>query len=347
MDQVKKIKVVHSLGYNPWYNLALEEKMLNNIGRGEVILYLWQNEHTVVIGRNQNAWKECRCRKLEDEDGGYLARRLSGGGAVFHDLGNLNFTFIMDRELYDLDQQLEVILEAVKRTGIDARFSGRNDLIADGRKFSGNAFYFTTQSAYHHGTILLDTDFSHMLDYLQVSEDKIKSKGVDSVRSRVVNLRELKPELKLDTIKTYLKESFHQIYGPQLEIEEEKYKPANRDDLKEIYEKYSSWDWRYGRSPDFDIELKNRFDWGGIEIGLTLQEGVIKDINIYSDAMDVELIDDIKEILKGTFFRREDIIEKAAKLREKESNFKYTDNVDYSRNKIVNDLQQWFAEKEI
>ncbi|MFW5787881.1 MAG: lipoate protein ligase C-terminal domain-containing protein, partial [Halanaerobiales bacterium] len=137
------------------------------------------------------------------------------------------------------------------------------------------------------------------------------------------------------------------IYGPQLEIEEEKYKPANRDDLKEIYEKYSSWDWRYGRSPDFDIELKNRFDWGGIEIGLTLQEGVIKDINIYSDAMDVELIDDIKEILKGTFFRREDIIEKAAKLREKESNFKYTDNVDYSRNKIVNDLQQWFAEKEI
>jgi len=178
-DNLDKLRIFYSEEYNPWYNLALEEYLIDRVEEDEIILYLWQNEHTVVIGRNQNAWKECRCSKLEERDGGYLARRLSGGGAVYHDLGNLNFTFLMERDDYDLHKQLSVILDAVKKLGIEAEFSGRNDLTAQGKKFSGNAFYFGTDKAYHHGTILYDTEIEPLLEYLSVSSEKIKTKGIE------------------------------------------------------------------------------------------------------------------------------------------------------------------------
>mgnify|MGYP006291837759 FL=1 len=117
-DLKEKLTIIHSKEYNPWYNLALEEYLFNNLDENEIILYLWQNDHTVVIGRNQNAWQECRCSLLEEEDGGFLARRLSGGGAVYHDLGNLNFTFILKKNKYDVEKQLAVILKAARGLGI-------------------------------------------------------------------------------------------------------------------------------------------------------------------------------------------------------------------------------------
>ena len=128
-------RIIKSLSHDPWVNLAIEEHLLEQVTEDEVILYLWQNENTVVIGRNQNAWKECKHLDLERE-GGKLARRLSGGGAVYHDLGNLNFTFIMNKKHYDLSKQLTVILQAVKKLGIKAEFSGRNDLVIEEKQFS-------------------------------------------------------------------------------------------------------------------------------------------------------------------------------------------------------------------
>ena len=145
----------------PYRNLAMEEYMTNHVPDGTCILFLWQNRHTVVIGRNQNCWKECRVNFLEEE-GGYLVRRLSGGGAVFHDLGNLNFTFIVRKPDYDVDRQLQVILEAVRRLGIQAEKTGRNDITVEGRKFSGNAFYQTGDCCYHHGTLLVHADKENM-----------------------------------------------------------------------------------------------------------------------------------------------------------------------------------------
>lgn len=161
---------------DPWYNLAVEEILLDTVRDG-FILYLWQNRDTVVIGKNQNPWKECRVRMLE-KDGGYLARRLSGGGAVFHDLGNLNFTFLMNRSDYDLEKQVNVILTAVRSLGIPAEKNGRNDLVINGRKFSGNAFCFRKNSAYHHGTILVSSSLEKMTKYLQVPEEKSDPKGL-------------------------------------------------------------------------------------------------------------------------------------------------------------------------
>ena len=209
---IERIALYESSGYDPHRNLAIEQHLLEQVKPGQCILYLWQNQNTVVIGRNQNAWKECRTSLLEEE-GGHLARRLSGGGAVFHDLGNLNFTFLVSRADYDLDRQFSVIQEAVRSFGIPAEKSGRNDVLSAGRKFSGNAFYRNGTQAYHHGTLLVDVDMQKMGRYLNPSKAKLQSKGVDSVRSRVVNLKEMNPEVTIESLKAAMGQAFSKVYS--------------------------------------------------------------------------------------------------------------------------------------
>lgn len=289
-------RIVRSASFDPWYNLALEEYLLRNVGRGQVILYLWQNQGTVVIGRNQNAWRQCRCQELE-EDGKKLARRLSGGGAVFHDLGNLNFTFIMERRHYNLQRQLEVILQAVRKNEIPAEFSGRNDLIVQGRKFSGNAFYFEEKGAYHHGTLLIDVNFSDMTRYLQVSQAKLRSKAIESVQSRVVNLHSLNPDITIGTMAKSVTTAFVEIYGGEELVEV--FAPDVLP-LAGLYQRYASWEWRYGETPKFDLELETRFQWGEIHVGFSLRKAVITQAKIYSDAMNPQLIEEMATTLIGT-----------------------------------------------
>lgn len=325
-----KTKIVVSTSVDPYYNLSLEEYLLNNVEEDEVILYLWQNANTVVIGRNQNPWKECKCKELELNDG-KIARRLSGGGAVYHDLGNLNFTFVASGALYNLEKQLKVILKAAQKEGINAQFSGRNDIEVSGKKFSGNAFYFTKTSAYHHGAILIDTDISKLGTYLQVSKEKIQSKGIDSVQARVVNLRSLKEAITVESFKIRLKESFKEIYGGNSEeyiLNEEIFK------LHELYNKYSSWGWIYGESPSFDISFKNRFTWGDIEIGLTLKKAYIQKAVIYSDALNSSLILRLGEILEGINFDISKICEKIRCL-----------STEFDEDEIINDIYNWMESK--
>jgi len=311
--------------------LALEEYLFRHVEKNQVIHFLWQNQNTVVIGRNQNAWKECRCTQLE-LDGGKLARRLSGGGAVFHDLGNLNFTFIMDRALYDLKKQLKVILEAVKKHEINAEFTGRNDLSVDGRKFSGNAFYFEQDKAYHHGTILIDVDIHMLSAYLQVSKEKIASKGVDSVQARVGNLSSFQPDITIETMKAALMQSFQDLYGEITDspifVSESTY------DLQKLYQKYSSWEWLYGKTPSFDIILETRFPWGGIELGLSLKKGVIEEANIYSDAMNSFLIGQIALVLTHQSFQVDSMVRAISQL----------EGVTEDK-MIINDLVTWLSSK--
>ena len=166
---------------DPYINLATEEYLTFNAKEQEIILFLWQNAHTVVIGRNQNPWKECRVEAIKKDDC-RLARRISGGGAVYHDLGNLNFTFIAREGLYDIAKQTDVILKACRLLGIDAEKNGRNDLTIDGMKFSGHAYFQSGSYCYHHGTIMMDVRTEDMAKYLNVSKAKLKSKGVDSVQ---------------------------------------------------------------------------------------------------------------------------------------------------------------------
>jgi lipoate-protein ligase A len=293
--------IYKSNSFDPWRNLAIEELLLDTVRENQYILYLWQNRDTIVIGKNQNPWKECRAGMLE-QDGGYLARRLSGGGTVFHDLGNLNFTFLMNRDHYDLAKQAGIILTAVRNLGIPAEMSGRNDLTVAGRKFSGNAFCFRKNNAYHHGTILVASDFDKMTKYLQVPEDKIRSKGIESVRSRVVNLSEYIPSLKVDTLVDELCYEFTKAYRERHTEYQETVKSIaslDRAVIQELYQKYSSWEWRYGETLQFDLEIATRFPWGGLEIGLKLEKGIIAEAAVYSDAMDEEFIGMLPSLLKG------------------------------------------------
>ncbi len=326
-----KTTIFRSTQYNPWYNLALEEHLLKNVVDDDhVILYLWQNQHTVVIGRNQNAWKQCRCKELEDS-GGKLARRLSGGGAVYHDLGNMNFTFLMPRRHYDLERQLQVLLQAVKEQGIDAKFAGRNDLVADGRKFSGNAFYFEENRCYHHGTLLVDVNFDDMTKYLQVSSAKMRSKAVESVKARVVNLRELSPGLTIEGIADSVAGAFIDVYGGEKEIIDAD--PSSMG-LEDKYDHYASWEWRYGKTPKFDVEFSTRFDWGEIDMGLSLQKGHIKEATIWSDAMNPQLIEQMASQLAGVPLRPDDVTSRLAQLGQDEKD-----------REVVDQFTVWFREQ--
>jgi len=300
----------------PYKNIAMEEYLLLNVEKGECILYLWQNRRTVVIGVNQNPWKECHVKELE-EDEGFLARRLSGGGAVFHDLGNLNFTFLVREEDYNLEKQLEVIIRAMAKFGIHAERSGRNDILTDGKKFSGNAFYNSRGHCYHHGTLLVDVDMANLSRYLNVSYAKLQSKGVDSVRSRVINLKELAPEMTIETLEKALVEAFGEVYGGVPErLSEQR---LNHEELERGAERFASWEWRLGRKLPFTAEYNNRFEWGDLTLQFCVEGGVIEDAVAYSDGMETGFINAMGGALKGVLFSSSEINKRIRLLAESES----------------------------
>lgn len=296
---INKLRYLITNETDPYKNLALEEYLLHNVSEDECILYLWQNEKTVVIGRNQNPWKECRIKELK-EARGKMVRRLSGGGAVYHDLGNLNFTFLITKENYNVDKQLEVIIRAVSNLGINAVKSGRNDITVGGKKFSGNAFYSMGNKCYHHGTILFDVDMESLSKYLNVSKTKLVSKGVDSVKSRVTNLKDYRPDLTLDELKSELIDAFGKIYGLEPEKMDVNLLPAY--ELKERAEKFASWEWNFGRKIEFSDSLYRKFEWGEILIHMVVTGGIIKDCLAYSDALETELFEAIPKALMGCKF---------------------------------------------
>lgn len=296
---ITQLRIFEGTGFDPHENLAIEKHLMDITPKGRCVLYLWQNQNTVVIGRNQNAWLECRTSLLEEE-GGRLARRLSGGGAVFHDLGNLNFTFIMPKEDYDLDRQIAVIQRACALAGITAEKSGRNDLLAEGRKFSGNAFYQNATHAYHHGTLMVDVDKDKLGRYLSPPKAKLDAKGVASVRSRVVNLKELATGLTIDLMKQYMVKAFAEVY-----CGEARPLTLTDSDLAEIAalrETYGSWEYLYGAPLPFSFECESHFSWGHIQLQLDAKNGVITRIKAFSDSMDWTLPEAIEKALLGCRF---------------------------------------------
>lgn len=280
-----------------WQNLATDEWFLDHLSPEDMILYFYTNENAVIIGKNQNPWKECDLAAME-ADGVQFVRRITGGGAVYHDRGNLNFSFIVGEKRYDVEKQLQVILQAVRSFGIPCDFSGRNDLLAGGRKFSGNAFCKRGQICQHHGTLLLNANLSKLQNYLRPDPRKLQAKGVSSVRSRVCNLTEFAP-VTAEAMVAAIRKAFCQVYGA---VEDFVPTPESLAAMLLYREKQASWDWRLGKTPGFDLELDTRFPWGGVQLLLTAKNSIVTDAVIYSDAMDPELPEDVKTRLTGCRF---------------------------------------------
>lgn len=301
-------------GTDPYENLALEDALLRAVPEGGLLLYLWQNAHTVVIGKNQNCFAECDLPLLEAE-GGRLARRASGGGAVYHDLGNLNFTFLACDGSYDVSRQLEIILRALRSLGIPAGRTGRNDIAAGERKISGNAFRSTGGRSCHHGTLLWNVDLEKLSRYLRPSAAKLAAKGVPSVRSRVGNLTDFVPALTLDALRSRLIQSLAGVYGSSPEPFPMELVDFAR--LRETQELYSSPGWLYGRvspaaqpedtrhpsdilhPPDTPRRFVRRFHWGDIDLRLTTARGRVERAEVFSDALDADRIARIPALLMG------------------------------------------------
>lgn len=298
------LRIILTDSTNPYNNLAAEEYLTFTAQEGTVILYLWQNAHTIVIGRNQNPWRECNVEQIKQDDV-YLARRMSGGGAVYHDLGNLNFTFIARDDLFDIGRQTDVILLACRLMGVNAVKNGRNDLTIDGRKFSGHAYFSSGGCNYHHGTVMMDVSSDDMTKYLRVSEAKLQSKGVASVRSRVANLKDyIDPEKGdlIEAMKQALVRAATREYAGKVTVEDLPEIP------RELKEKYASEEWRLGSRIPFSKEISYRFDWGEVQVELNMRGEYIENCRLYSDALETEVFSVIEELLRGCKYDASEIL---------------------------------------
>lgn len=295
-----KLQFIVSDQTEPYWNIAVENFLVESAEC--VTLYLWRNRRTVVIGQNQNPYSEVNVEALE-ADGGFLMRRKTGGGAVYHDDGNLNFSFVVPKALYDQQRQFSVIQRAVESFGLHTELSGRNDILAEGRKFSGNAFSKGRVNDLHHGTLLISGDMSDLAHYLKPKPAKLQKHGVASVRSRVVNLAELNPAITPESIAPRLKEAFLSEYSEYSEYSENSdfSEIIKRPEVRALHDHFASPEWKYGRWRTFTAQHSAQFDWGGVELALTVDEsrGIITDVQIASDALDLAALDDARRLLTG------------------------------------------------
>lgn len=280
------------------YNLSLDRFFLSALSPEDTMLYFYVNNKAIIIGRNQNVWQECRVSDA-GSDGVDIVRRHTGGGTVFHDSGNLNFSFITGECNYNKDKQFGVILSALASFGINAELSGRNDITVGEKKISGSAFGGSRGILTHHGTLLVSSDLSSLSRYLTVSPQKLKSKGIKSVSSRVCNLAELpgSPEsLSVESLIKAILLSYEASYGdsrPYILSD------SDKTALSVFTAGQSSWEWIYGENPSSDAVITGRFSFGEVSLNLSLKGGVITGAKVFTDSIDLELPEKISAVLTG------------------------------------------------
>ncbi len=279
---------------NPYFNLAMEEYLLKNFN--EDLFILWRNESSVIVGKNQNTLSEINLEYIK-ENNIPVVRRQSGGGAVFHDLGNINFTFIANdnNSFSDFKRFTQPIIDLLKTLDINAEFSGRNDLLIDGKKFSGNAQYNYKNKVMHHGTLLFSSQIGDLSNALKVKPIKFEGKGIKSVKSRVTNISEhLKDDIDIlefkDLVMNHLAKS----------NADNKPYTLTQDDITGINtlvdEKYNSWDWNFGNSPKYSLTNELKYPGGNVEFNLNVEKGIIKEIKFFGDFFgkcDVSFIEEL------------------------------------------------------
>lgn len=301
---------------DPQINLEIEEYVLRTMDIEEdSFLLFYINEPSIIVGKNQNTIEEIDTDFVE-KNGIKVVRRLSGGGAVYHDLGNLNYSFITkdDGESFrNFEKFTEPVVEALSKIGVKAELIGRNDLLVEGRKISGNAQFATQGRMFSHGTLMFDTEIDTVVSALKVRKDKIESKGIKSIRSRVANISEFLQEPM--TIEEFRLEILKSIFGGEENI---KYKELTDEDWENIHElsreRYANWDWNYGKSPKFNMQHSHRFPVGSIDVRLQVNKGVIEDISIFGDFFGIGEIEKVQEKLRGVTYNRESIEEALSEI---------------------------------
>lgn len=303
------MKYIKNDSTDPRYNLALEEYAFKNLDLKDDYVILWRNEPSVIIGKNQCTLEEINSQYVSD-NGIHIVRRITGGGAVYHDLGNLNFSFITQvgsLEEIDFKKYTFPVINALDKLGVKCELSGRNDLTIDGKKFSGIAQSITKGRVLNHGTLLFDSKLDTLGKALNVSKIKLESKGLKSVRSRVANIKDyLETDICIfefrDLIFKYL---FEYEGSPIMEHEltiEDKERISSL-----MQEKYSSWEWNYGKSPKFNFKNSKKFDAGILDVRINVEDGIVKSCKMYGDFFGTEDIAKFEERLTGLRYEKEDI----------------------------------------
>ncbi|MFF2446247.1 lipoate--protein ligase [Neobacillus sp. NPDC058068] len=293
---------------DPRINLAIEEYALKNLDINETYLLFYINEPSIIIGKNQNTIEEINTEYVES-NGIHVVRRLSGGGAVYHDLGNLNFSFITKDDgesFHNFRKFTEPVIAALNKLGVNAELSGRNDIEVEGRKISGNAQFSTKGRMFSHGTLMLNSEIENVVSALRVKKDKIESKGIKSVRSRVANISEFITEkIEMDEFRSLL---LKYIFDGQEEIPEY---VLTEEDWEQIHqlskERYRNWEWNYGKSPNFNLQHSHRFPVGSIDVRLEVNKGILENCKIYGDFFGVGDVREIENCLKDIRYEKSEI----------------------------------------
>lgn len=300
---MEKVRYLETGSTDPAYNLAFEEYVLTHRRDGAYLL-LWQNDNTIVVGRNQNTAQEID-RAFVEQHHIRVVRRGTGGGAVYHDMGNLNYSFITDAgdaERMAMERFTRPIVAALQGLGLQAEASGRNDILVEGRKVSGTAQRLTDGRILHHGTLLFDSRPEMVAGALRADPAKFRSKGAKSVRSRIGNIRDFLPEdMTLPAFWDYLK---RQLAGDGLVQD-----ALTAEELAAVRqlkaEKYDTWEWTYGRSPGFDMVNRDYFPGGRLEIGLSVSGGRLTAVQFYGDFLSITDTTPLAQALVGTDYRED------------------------------------------
>ena len=337
---MKKIdyRLIESPQNNPYLNLAAETVMTDSPAN-LCYFYLWTNAPTIVIGYNQNPFSECNLEAAAN-DKVFVARRRTGGGAVYHDFGNLNFSFVMPEEIYDVKRQSSVIVNALKTLGINAELTGRNDITAGGRKFSGNAFYKGKTHRLHHGTLMIDVDFGALSSYLTPDPSKYLKKGVSSVKARVGNLKELAPTITTEALKNALETAFCEEYGcfsalncvnaaesKSLAPTENENARVNEENVffKEeavlsLAQKIGSDEYLYGKWRDFKCDKSADFSWGKVKAHVESSGGKVSRVVFSTDGLFPSAVAFAEEYFSAEGGKRDIIDAETAKSATKSAN---------------------------
>lgn len=292
---------------NPFFNLAMEEYLFNLDDNNDYVL-LWQNEPTIVVGKYQNTAEEINSEYVKEKSI-HVVRRITGGGAVYHDLGNLNYTFISKgtgKKDFDFSKFTMPIVKALKKFGVTAELSGRNDITIDQKKFSGNAQYVKQGKVLHHGTLLFNSEMEELTKALKVAEDKYQSKGIKSVRSRVTNIADYLPgNITVSEFKELL---LKYMFDEDTELIEGQLKAADMNEINRLMKnKYMSWEWNYGASPEFNVKQGKRFEGGKVEALINVKSGIVQGIKFYGDFFGNGNPEEIEALLLGKRYNEDEI----------------------------------------